>query len=140
MSDSITGLSLFYLFFPIFFFFAFSFFLTFAFLAFSCFILILLHSLIIKIGPYQKLGTPVVQDIKCSPTDTNIYCVGQPSAVVFNDLVYLFFTEVDKPNMPGPNPGYPTFFIVRLLTIYHCCLLFLSFLFFPFFLSPSSFL
>jgi len=57
-------------------------------------------------GPFYKYPTPVVEDLSCSPTNTDTYCVGQPSAVVYNDLVYLFYTNVNATNLPGPNPGY----------------------------------
>eukprot|EP01113_Clastostelium_recurvatum_P005049 TRINITY_DN12246_c0_g1_i1.p1 TRINITY_DN12246_c0_g1~~TRINITY_DN12246_c0_g1_i1.p1 ORF type:complete len:411 (-),score=56.46 TRINITY_DN12246_c0_g1_i1:31-1131(-) len=58
-------------------------------------------------GPYHLLVEPVVQNITCAPTNTNIYCVGQPSALVHNDTVYLYFTQVaDGVNYPGPNQGY----------------------------------
>jgi len=57
-------------------------------------------------GPYAKYEEAVVQDLSCSPTDISLYCIGQPSAVVYNDMVYLFFSFVNASNLPGPNPGY----------------------------------
>ena len=33
------------------------------------------------------------------------YCVGQPSAVVVNDTVYLFYSSIYGVE-PGPNPGF----------------------------------
>jgi hypothetical protein len=57
-------------------------------------------------GPYYLHSMPVVQNTSCAPTDTAIYCVGQPSAVTFNNSVFLYFTQINSGNMPGPNAGY----------------------------------
>ncbi|MEB2313958.1 MAG: hypothetical protein OZ921_07705 [Sorangiineae bacterium] len=55
-------------------------------------------------GPYRKYERPVVEDLGC-PSDWNAsYCVGQPSAVVADARVYLYYTNA-YPGDPGPAPG-----------------------------------
>jgi len=56
-------------------------------------------------GPYYSLPKPVLQDLTCSPNNTNIYCLGQPAAVVVNETVYLYYTLVTPNDTQGPNNG-----------------------------------
>jgi hypothetical protein len=43
-------------------------------------------------GPYRPSGAPIIQDRNCS-LDPNVYCVGQPSALVVNDEVRVYYTD-----------------------------------------------
>jgi len=54
-------------------------------------------------GPYYTKTEPVIQDLTCPGTGP--YCVGQPSALVVNNTVYVYYTN-QKGGEPGPNPGY----------------------------------
>jgi len=57
-------------------------------------------------GPYYTLSKPVFTDFTCPSDDSKAYCVGQPSAVNYNqNKIYLYFTN-QKPGEPGPNSGY----------------------------------
>ena len=56
-------------------------------------------------GPYHSLSTPVIQDLNCVKNSNAAYCVGQPSAVLVNGTIYMFYTN-NYPGDPGPNPGY----------------------------------
>jgi hypothetical protein len=60
------------------------------------------------LGPYHSVTLPVLQDLACSPTDTAVYCVGQPSAVVEpgGGAILLYFTKVTANDTNPPNKGY----------------------------------
>lgn len=51
-------------------------------------------------GPWFLFPGPVVQDTSCSPTDLSAYCVGQPSAVMVNGVIRLYYTET-RPGAGG---------------------------------------
>jgi hypothetical protein len=55
-------------------------------------------------GPYRKLSEPVVEDLNCPGDAAASYCLGQPSAVVVGDQVYLYYSNA-YPGDPGPGPG-----------------------------------
>lgn len=54
-------------------------------------------------GPWSHYPTPVIQNLTCPSTGP--YCVGQPSAVVWDDTVIVYYTLVDDATTQPPNPG-----------------------------------
>jgi hypothetical protein len=56
-------------------------------------------------GPYSPLPRPIIEDLNCTSDPSVAYCVGQPTAVVVGDAVYLFYSSVYPGASPGPNPG-----------------------------------
>ena len=54
-------------------------------------------------GPWKHYPTPVIQNLTCPSTGP--YCVGQPSAVVWDDMVVVYYTLVDDATTQPPNPG-----------------------------------
>ena len=66
-------------------------------------------------GPYRKVGQPVIQDLSCDPgshgtncgKEAGAYCVGQPSAVIIDDSIVVFYSSVGGANddTAPPNPG-----------------------------------
>ncbi|MEZ4287608.1 MAG: hypothetical protein R3A47_05590 [Polyangiales bacterium] len=49
-------------------------------------------------GPYRPLDKPVVEDLNCQ----GAYCAGQPAALVYDDKVYLYYTDA-YPEDSGPG-------------------------------------
>eukprot|EP00040_Diaphanoeca_grandis_P041262 m.262693 g.262693 ORF g.262693 m.262693 type:complete len:1058 (-) comp46733_c0_seq1:105-3278(-) len=59
-------------------------------------------------GPWVTGLQPVVQDLSCDPNMTQgQYCIGQPSAVVKDDSILLYYSSIGANGDPtqGPNPG-----------------------------------
>eukprot|EP01090_Pellita_catalonica_P007465 TRINITY_DN18050_c0_g1_i1.p1 TRINITY_DN18050_c0_g1~~TRINITY_DN18050_c0_g1_i1.p1 ORF type:complete len:348 (-),score=24.46 TRINITY_DN18050_c0_g1_i1:309-1352(-) len=59
-------------------------------------------------GPFYKLDRPVIQDLSCPKDPKTAYCIGQPSALVHNDKIYVYYSSVFPLNHGSgpPNEGY----------------------------------
>ncbi len=55
-------------------------------------------------GPYRLYDAPIIQDLDCPHSPASSYCVGQPAALVWNDEVYVYYTN-HRPGDPDPGPG-----------------------------------
>ena len=52
-------------------------------------------------GPYYLVTLPVLEDLTCNTT----YCIGQPSALIYNGQVVLYYSRISPSDVTPPNEG-----------------------------------